>query len=198
METKGQEVKYLKDKDLERIRVYLNEKEKVVFLSFINIGVNVGLRISDLGRLKFEEIKSDYSIDIKEQKTGKKRCILLNRICQETIEKLKEFYIKLGYSITNGYIFKSLSTYNKKFKIDAPYVTNNVARHFKKTREALGIQYPIGSHSLRKTWGNRVYRKTKDIGLLMRAFGHSSAEQTLKYIGIEEEDIRNIYKNFEI
>jgi len=53
---KGQEVKRLKEKDLENIRKYLGEINKVNFLNFINIGVNVGLRISDLAQLRFEMI----------------------------------------------------------------------------------------------------------------------------------------------
>ena len=190
---RGQEVKYIKDKDLGRIREYLARKDKIVFLAFVNIGVNVGLRISDLGRLKFEEINPDFSLYIQERKTGKKRCIVLNSRCKEEIKKLKIYYKELGYSTSTGYILKSLSPYYLKSKTDAPYVTNGVAKHFKKIREALSINYPLGSHSLRKTWGRMVYQGTKDIGLLMKAFGHSSAEQTLKYIGIEEEDIRKIY-----
>ena len=51
MNQKGQEVKRIKEKDLENIRKYLGEINKIGFLNFINIGVNVGLRISDLAQL---------------------------------------------------------------------------------------------------------------------------------------------------
>lgn len=62
----------------------------------------------------------------------------------------------------------------------------------------LSIEYPIGSHFLRKTWRYHVYKGTLNIALLMKAFNHSSAEQTLKYIRIEEENITKIYPQFEI
>lgn len=55
MNQKGQEVKRIKEKDLENIRKYLGEINKIGFLNFINIGVNVGLRISDLAQLRFEK-----------------------------------------------------------------------------------------------------------------------------------------------
>ena len=41
--------------------------------------------------------------------------------------------------------------------------------------------------------GYHVYK-----GTLNKAFNHSSVEQTLKYIGIEEETIFDIYPKFEI
>lgn len=56
----------------------------------------------------------------------------------------------------------------------------------------------LGSHSLRKTWGKNVYEKTLNIALIMQAFNHSSPQITLRYIGIEEEDINRLYEEFEI
>ena len=53
---KGQEVKYIRTEDLKKIREYLKYKNKITLLNFINIGVNVGLRISDLSTLRFEDI----------------------------------------------------------------------------------------------------------------------------------------------
>lgn len=66
MNQKGQEVKRIKEKYLENIRKYLGDINKICFLSFINIGVNVGLRISDLAQLKFEMINSNWEVTIKE------------------------------------------------------------------------------------------------------------------------------------
>lgn len=73
-----------------------------------------------------------------------------------------------------------------------------MTRRFAKLKKSLNINYPINSHSLRKTWGYTVYKKTKDIGLVMKALNHSNPIVTLKYIGIEEEDIKEIFKKYEI
>lgn len=51
----------------------------------------------------------------------------------------------------------------------------------------LNISYPIGSHSLRKLGDIQSI-----IAIIMKVLNHSSMEQTLKYIGIEEE-INNLY-----
>ena len=49
-------VKYIKEDDLKRIREVLKYKNKPVILELINFGVNVALRISDLQKLKFQDI----------------------------------------------------------------------------------------------------------------------------------------------
>ena len=158
---KGQEVKYIKTEDLKKIREYLKYKNKITFLAFVNVGVNVGLRISDLSTLRFENIdRRSWTYTLIEKKTKKKRLI--------------------------------------KLRLDEPFTINGVSKEFKKIEEYLNIPYPLGSHSLRKTWGKNVYDATLNIALIMKAFNHSSPGITLKYIGIEEEDINRLYEGIEI
>ncbi|MDO4689822.1 MAG: tyrosine-type recombinase/integrase [Fusobacterium sp.] len=195
---KGQEVKYIRTEDLKKIREYLVWKNKIVFLEFINFGCNVALRISDLSKLCFQDIdEKNWRIELIEKKTKKKRIIKLNKVCQKAIKSLKKYYQDLGYD-SKGYLFKSLSPYQKKYKLDMPFTINGVSKEFKKIEDYLNISYPLGSHSLRKTWGKNVYEKTLNIALIMQAFNHSSPQITLKYIGIEEEDINRLYEEFEI
>lgn len=190
---KGQEVKHIKEEDLKRIREYLKLKNKIILLSFINIGVNVALRISDLRCLKFEDIIDHKYIEVKETKTKKRRIISLNLAVLKSLKELKTYYKSIGFSDKEGYIFKSLTRYNKKYLIDSPFTNNGVSKEFNKVQNMLNITYPIGSHSLRKTWGYVVYKKTKNIAIIMKVLNHSSIEQTLKYIGVEQEDINSLY-----
>ena len=187
---KGQEVKYIKTEDLKKIREYLKYKNKITFLAFVNIGVNVGLRISDLSTLRFENIdRRNWNYTLIERKTKKKRIIKFNAVCKKSIKELEKYYEELEYSTKEGYLFKSLSPY---------FTINGVSKEFKKIEEYLNIPYPLGSHSLRKTWGKNVYDATLNIALIMKAFNHSSPGITLKYIGIEEEDINKLYEGIEI
>lgn len=171
---RGQEVKHIKEDDLKRIREFLKLKNKVVFLSFLNIGINVALRISDLRSLCFEDIIDNRYIEIKETKTRKKRVVVLNSNVQKSLKELKMYYKSTRYSSTEGYIFKSLSRYNKKYLIDSSLTNNGVSKEFNKIKGMLNISYPIGSHSLRKTWGYTAYKKTKDIAIIMKVLNHSS------------------------
>lgn len=98
--------------------------------------------------------------------------------------------------LPTGYIFKSLNREYLKKGIDKSLNTSSVSKYFVKARIDLKIPYAIGTHSLRKTWGYNVYRRTKDIAPIMKVLNHSSASQTLKYIGIDQEEIDSIYDKF--
>lgn len=198
MDKRGQEVKYICKEDLKKLRKYFKLNDKVVILALINIGVNVGLRISDLSKIRFEDINSEYVVKLKEKKTKKMREIKLNTVCQRAIEELKNYYETLGYSKEKGFLFKSLNRKYVKELFDKPISTVSISKYLNQAKADLNIAYPIGTHSLRKTWGHTVYRGTLDIALVMSIFNHSSAEQTLKYIGIEQEMINKVYDKFKI
>lgn len=193
------EVRYISAEDLQRIRGLFMYRNIPVMLNILNIGVNVALRISDLLRLKFEDIRSDNTIYIKEKKTGKTKIIKLNNTCQQAVKDLKKFYKKEGYkNHSKGYLFKSQQHQIRVNYSDVPITPYSVGRYLREAKYLLAITYPIGTHSFRKTWGYNAYKKTKDIGLVMRALNHSSPRVTLRYIGIEQEDIDDIYLSMEL
>lgn len=187
----------IKKKDLIKIRNYLEQNNLIVILGIVNIGVNVALRYSDLSRLKFEDIDKSNKIVLKEKKTNKVREIKLNRVCLEQVKTLKDFYISKGIK-PKGYIFKSMCRVYVKQKIDKPITTQSVNRYFKQIQKDLNLKYPLGTHSLRKTWGYYYYDKTKDLALIMKILNHSSERMTLKYIGITQEKIDKVFDNFNI
>lgn len=61
---------------------------------------------------------------------------------------------------------------------------------------AIRLKGNYGSHTLRKTWGYHQ-RVTFDVGLpeLMVAFNHSTQRQTLDYLCVQPEELKNIYQN---
>lgn len=65
------------------------------------IGINTGLRISDILKLQVEDVKDKTHIVIREQKTSKRTRVLINSMLREDIEK----YIE-GMDNTE-YLFKS-------------------------------------------------------------------------------------------
>jgi len=60
------------------------------------------------------------------------------------------------------------------------------------------IKGSIGTHTLRKTFGYWAYKQGIDITLLMRIFNHSSPAITLRYIGITQEEINEVYINLNL
>lgn len=66
----------------------------------------------------------------------------------------------------------------------------------KKACKDAGLQEKIGTHTMRKTFGYHHYKKFKDVAMLQKIFNHSSPIITLRYIGIEQDQIDESYNNF--
>ena len=62
---------------------------------------------------------------------------------------------------------------------------------------ALRIEH-VGTHTMRKTFGYHYYQKTHDVATLMQIFNHSAPSITLRYIGIEREQIEDSLADFNL
>ncbi|MDK3656238.1 tyrosine-type recombinase/integrase, partial [Staphylococcus pseudintermedius] len=154
---------------------YGGKRDEFLFI----LGINCGLRISDILNLKKEDIKN-YKIRIKESKTRKLNTLPLYHIQNEIDE-----YI--AFIDDSDYLFKSKRS-NKHIKRVQAY------RILNKSAESIGLKN-IGTHSLRKTFGYHYYQRTHDISLLMELFNHSSQSVTLRYIGIHQDVINETFSS---
>lgn len=71
-----------------------------------------------------------------------------------------------------------------------PITRSCALRDMRAIAELAGIDYSIGTHTLRKTFGYHYYRETGNLALLMDLYRHSKPEVTLLYIGITDDDRR--------
>ncbi|GEL76578.1 site-specific integrase [Tenuibacillus multivorans] len=148
------------------------------------MGINTGLRISDLLQLKVDDVKNKTHISIHEQKTGKIKRFRINNDLREHIDRYVE------NMSDESYLFKSRRG-NKPIKRVQAYKILKVA-----AREA-GID-EIGTHTLRKTFGYHFYQRTKDVALLQDIFNHSAPSITLRYIGINQDIIDQAVEEFSL
>lgn len=147
------------------------------------IGINTGLRVSDLLNLKVKDVKGKLHLTITEGKTKKSKKFYLQHI-SDVIEK----YTKNMDS--EGWLFPSRNGDKAISRVQAYNIINKGA-------EMVGLEN-IGTHTMRKTFGYWYYKQTKDVAYLMKIFNHSSQSVTLRYIGIEQEEIDNTLKGFRI
>jgi integrase len=84
----------------------------------------------------------------------------------------------------------------KSRKGGGPLTVPTVNNMVKAWCRAVRLKENYGSHSLRKTWGyhQRVTYKV-DIPTLMVCFNHATQRQTLDYLCIQPEEIRNVFRN---
>lgn len=82
---RGQSVTYLQKDDIEKIINYLEKKNKVIILAIIKFALNTGLRISDILKLKFEDIDDTY-IKEKKRKLKKLKRLFLIKCVKNTLK----------------------------------------------------------------------------------------------------------------
>ena len=62
--------------------------------------------------------------------------------------------------------------------------------------ERLGVDF--SSHTLRRTFGRELYRSGVDIVVIATIFGHTSTNQTIKYLGLELDDMNNAMQKLKL
>jgi len=184
------EVQAVKELDTVKLISHLLERRCSKQMSQIwNIGINLALRISDLLSVRFSDINDDRLI-LTEGKTGKRAEIKLNTKTMLLINDIQLAYpnhVFLFQSYRNN---KSINTEPK------PLTRRAVSQAFELIGEELNLR--LGTHSMRKTRGYHLYKKTKDIARVMKMLRHSSEGVTLRYIGITQEDVDRDFVELEL
>jgi integrase len=160
------------------LRRHCSERDYILFL----LGINTGLRVSDLLELKINDIKGKKKLTVKEGKTEKRRDIYLTNIYDE----LNTYINALEGTV---WLFPSR-------KGDKPISRIQAYRQLNKAAEMVDMPDGIGTHTMRKTFGYWFYKQTKDVAELQMILNHSHPNITLKYIGITDEQIENNMRNF--
>ena len=151
------------------------------------LGINTNLRASDLVSItvgQVRDLKAGDELTLKEKKTGKGRRITLNTSAVEAIQHY------LGSSLG-----QTLEDCDCLFKSQRGVLTvQSINRLVKSWCRTINLPGNYGSHSLRKTFGyhQRVQLNTS-IPELMVMFNHSSQRQTLDYLCIQAEEIKDAY-----
>ena len=152
------------------------------------LGINSALRVSDLLRLKQVDVYDDRgrvldAVRIRERKTGKEKLFRLNQSARKALEE----YIRAVGHDPQVYLFRSRKGGNR------PISREQAWELLKKAAKMVGVKEAIGTHSLRKTFAYHAYRQGTDITLLMRVLNHSAPSITLRYIGITQDQVDDVY-----
>ena len=63
----------------------------------------------------------------------------------------------------------------------------------KNAAKAVGIKDNVGTHSLRKTWGYHAWKKGFSPAIIMETLNHSNLTVMKRYLGIQQDDINDLY-----
>lgn len=203
-------------KKIDTIKKLLKQQNLRDYSLFV-LGINSGLRISDLLKLRISDVsekgKIKDRIRLRQKKTNKFKDFPLSNSTKSALKeylKTREYNeneplfisrkrnhraeaVGLCESKDSNAVNREVSRGNKGFLLrqQAYKIINDVAK-------SVGIKEKIGTHTLRKTFGYHAYNNGYDITLIQKLFNHSSPAVTLRYIGITQDEMDDVYLSLDL
>jgi len=194
--------------DLIAISEYLIANKRYRDNMLFIIGINFGLRVSDLRMLQFSHLinpnctfKDRFAVfEIKTRNTRKRkknRYITINNAVVDAVT----LYLENTPNVTmSDFLFRSES--NRGGSVNQPISIKSIDRILKGIADDLGLNMHVSTHTLRKTFCYHQmlmsHNDSRKLLLLQKMLNHSSPAQTLDYIGITAEEIDEAYRSLNL
>ena len=189
---------YFYDKYTKTDNIGMKQKHLRNYLIFI-VGLNTGLRISDIMRLSWQELLSQEKFFIKEKKTKKWNSKYITEDIRNAVTEYYTFCQNNSYDISPDYalfIGKSKRDITEDDP-DCERASKAYIKVLKETAAKIGIntaEINIGTHTLRKTfcyWYLNTH-KNNNYALLevQQMLKHDKQSTTLLYAGISQDNIK--------
>jgi integrase len=161
-----------------------NPRNKLLFV----MGINNGLRVTDLLKIRVREVKTARAgeiIRITETKTGKQNVLVINA----SVYKALQDYLQKATLSDNDFLFKSA-------RGSGAIKRGFVNKLMKRWAARANLKGRYGCASLRKTWGY-IQRTVYGVGfeIIAKRFNHSSPEVTVRYLGIQDQEVYDTLMN---
>ena len=162
--------------------------------SLFMLGVSVGGRISELIALKVNDVwqnhkpVADLLFDRNIVKGGEvSRAVPVNVDGRQAIEDLIAWHLEFYGDVDPK---RPLFPSRKGKGLQA---MTRIAAHnaLKNAFEAAGLNGKLGTHSLRKSYAQRLYEQTNDIYAVQEMLGHKSVVTTQRYLGVNYASVRD-------
>lgn len=192
--------------DIIRISDYLIANERYRDNMLFIVGINFGLRASDLRMLRFCDLINDNLtfkdtfpvFEIKTRNTRKKRKNRYITINDAVMDSIILYLNNTPDVCLSDFMFVSNATNGK----GDPLTVRSIARILTGIANDLDLNIHMSSHTLRKTFCYHQMLMSDNDGrkllLLQKMLGHSTPAQTLDYIGITAEEIEAAYKELNL
>lgn len=188
MALKGQKTTsdFLEWDKMQSIVLKLERDGDLKFALLIATGSYIGLRISDLLQLRWNQVLHQEYFTITEKKTKKTRRVTINPELQSILKRL----------------FTALQATEEDLMFvnrfgDKPFSIQYVNSKLKDIFSTYKVRGQYSSHFMRKTLGRRIWEVNKysdqALLLLSQLFNHASVSTTKIYLGIREQEISNLY-----
>lgn len=194
--------------DIYKIMSFLKEHERYRDYMLFVLGINFGLRASDLRLLRFSNLIND-NLTFKDQfpvfekktrntrKRKKNRYITVNAAVVDAVTLYLEHTENVSLS---DYMFRSES--NNGASVNRPVTVRAINQMMTGLARDLDLSVKMSTHTLRKTFCYwmmmRGYNDSRRLLLLQKMLGHSTPAQTLDYIGLTGEEMAEAYRKLNL
>jgi integrase len=178
--------------EVRQLAEYYRERGQLRNYVLVVLGVHTALRISDLLRLRWDDVydfenhRIRTSVTITEKKTRKAKTFALNKDAVRALTLFATQFARRGaFLIENPLTEKAIS------RIQA-------YRLIRAASEALQFQVRVSCHSLRKTFGYHAWKSGVSPAVIMEIYNHSSLNVTRRYLGVNQDDKNAVYMGLKL
>ena len=168
----------------EEIQLLLNHAD-LRLKTMIFLGIDCGLRVSEVANLKISDIHSKEGfILIRESKRGKSRKVKLSDQCLHILRQYWKVYRPIDYFFPSP----------QKNKEGQPIVHQCINHLFRDLLKKVNLsEKNYCFHSLRHTYATHMLEDDCDIFLLKKLLGHDSFSSTDRYVHLTTHDIKSSF-----
>ena len=155
----------------------------------IDLALGSGLRVSEMAKLKVEDLylkRGQSSNHVRDGKGGKARVVDIGLNLRKHIIEFLDYR-----TMDSAYLFPS----ERGKKI----TRSGIQQVFKKWAKKAGIPAHYSIHSLRHTYATNLYKASGyNLRLVQKQLGHSSPSITQVYANVMNSDVEEALKNLEL
>lgn len=183
----------LKPQEIWAIRIRLDMDKRMPNLALFNLAIDGKLRGCDLVALKVGDVLQGgvpaKRARIIQRKTGRPVRFEITNTTQESLAPL----------IGTAGLTPSDPLFRSRVGHSVPLSTRQYVRIIDSWVKSIGLNPEVyGTHSLRRTKASLIYRRTKNLRAVELLLGHSKLESTVRYLGIEVDDAREMAEQTEV
>jgi site-specific recombinase XerC len=175
------------------IRIRLQMQDRLRDLAMFDLGIDSKLRACDLVKLRVRDLCHSDRVS--------SRAIVLHQNTQRPVQfeitpptrEAQEAWIKSAGLRSDSFLFPS------RVHTSPHLGTRQYARIVHDWATEIGLDpTAYGTHSMRRTKPTLIDRRTKNLRAVQLLLGHSKLESTVRYLGMDVDDAREIAEQTEV
>jgi integrase len=183
----------LKLKEIWAIRIRLQLSGKARDLALFNLAIDSKLRGCDLVQLRVSDVaqggRASSRAIVMQQKT---RRPVQFELTEQTRDAVNTWIVQAQLR-SDQFLFPS------RFRSSPHLSTRQYAKIVESWVTSIGRDSnAYGTHTMRRTKGTLIYRRTKNLRAVQLLLGHTKLESTVRYLGIEVDDALEIAEQTEV